>query len=258
MYANSEEASTFLVEGKPGCMLPMAKVMFAGMQMWSQLPEAVRSGVPAAPATLEQPDNPFWTQLVPAIAPLARLAASVAIQRLEIAKAGPIAILDVGGGSGMFAIEMLKTNPQAAATQLDWPNVNRIARGYAEQAGVAARFHTIDGDFHTLDFGERSYDIGIYGAIAHQESLDANIAILRKLRRALRPKGALALTEFMLDDDRQGSTEAALFHGQMLLSTHGGAVYTEGQLRRCLAEAGFTDVSVCATPIPSTSLLLAR
>src|SRR5438034_9286168 len=106
-------------------------------------------------------DSDFWHVLVPAIAPLSFPSAQMAAERLGIAKAGSIRWLDVGGGSGVWSAVWLGANKQATGVQLDWPVVNKIAKGFVGTFGVADRFETIDGDFHTTDFGSAQYDFAI-------------------------------------------------------------------------------------------------
>lgn len=154
--------------------------------------------------TLDTKENPFWEELVLAIASLQFPVAQIVAERLGIAKAGPVSVLDVGGGSGVYSAVLLTGNPDATATQIDWANVNRIARNFTGKFGVADRFKTIDGDFHTIDFGTTSDDIGIYSNIAHQESPEDNIVIFRKFRKTLRPGGTLVVSDFVLEDDRTG------------------------------------------------------
>jgi hypothetical protein len=143
-------------------------------------------------------------------------------------------------------------NKQAIGTQLDWPNVNKIASGFVASFGVADRFQAIDGDFHTTDFGVEKYDFAIYAHIAHQESPAGNVATFRKFRKALKPGGTLVVNDFVLNDDRTGHPFAMLFASQMLVVTKNGFTYRQSDYRKWLAEAGFKSVEIVQTPTPST------
>src|SRR5579884_3714248 len=165
-YRNTAEAAEFLVEGKPGYLGAFAKLQSDDMARHAALAQAVATGAPVTTQTNEVPDNPFWESLVPAIAPLSVPSALTAAERLGLANAGPISILDVGGGSGIYSAIWLGMNPHARSTQIDWPSVNRIATKFVAEYGVSDRFRTIDGDFHTIDFGEAAYDIGVYSHMA--------------------------------------------------------------------------------------------
>src|ERR1700722_14711044 len=178
LYRNSPDASSFLVKGKPSYLGGMAEVFLQDFSTWQNLPEAAKTGLPSARNTTDVADNTFWHVLVPAIAALSFPVAQMAAERLGVAKAGAVSWLDVGGGwgvgggggCGVWSALWLGVNKQAIGTQLDWPNVNKIACGFVANFGVADRFQTIDGDFHTTVFGAEKYDFAIYAHIAHQES----------------------------------------------------------------------------------------
>jgi len=251
-YRNTPEASAFLVNGKPSYLGGMAEVFLEDFPTWQKMPEAVKTGMPSASNTSDVADNPFWHALVPAIAALSFPVAQIAAGRLGIPNAGAVSWLDVGGGSGVWSAVWLGANTQAQGTQLDWPNVNKIGREFVSGFGVADRFHTIDGDFHTADFGSAKYDFAVYAHIAHQESPTVNIEMFRKFRRALKPGGTLVINDFVLNDDRTGQPFAMLFASQMLVATREGSTYRQSDYRKWLNEAGFKSVEIVATPTPST------
>jgi SAM-dependent methyltransferase len=148
-------------------------------------------------------------------------------------------------------------NPQCRFTQLDWGNVNRIARDFTAKAGIGDRFETVDDDFHTANFGSASYDFAIYSNIAHQESPRDNVAVFAKFRKALKPGGALVISDFVLEDDRTGHPFALIFTSTMLLDSKEGSVWRKCDYDAWLREAGFSSVTFEPTPMPST-LVIAR
>ena len=251
-YRNTAEAVTFLVEGQPACLSGFAKVMLAEMGDWVAFPEVVRTGAPVKEATTDVADNPLWEKLVPAIAPQSVPVAMIAADLLQLAKAGEISILDVGGGSGIYSAIWLGLNPAARSTQLDWGPVNAIARRLVAERGAADRFTCIDGDFHTTDFGTAAYDVAVYSHIAHQEGPEDNVAIFAKFRGALKLGGTLVISDFVVDDDRSGPPFPLIFASAMLLNTKQGGTWRRADYRAWLAEAGFEDVSFHPTPSPAT------
>jgi hypothetical protein len=87
-YRNTAEASAFLVEGRPRYLGGFAKAMLAIAGDWAARPEVVRTGAPVMAETLDAPDNPFWEELVPAIAPFSAPVAMIAADSLRLAEAG--------------------------------------------------------------------------------------------------------------------------------------------------------------------------
>jgi SAM-dependent methyltransferase len=254
-YVNAEDAAVFLVPGAPAYVGDFALQHLRDFPLWERLPESVRTGKPAQ--SLQTPENPYWESLVVAIAPLAFPCAKQAVARLDVPLARSLDVLDVGGGAGAWSAVFLGANPRARATQVDWANVNRIARGFVARFGVGDRFATVDGDFHEVDLGQARHDVAVLSHIAHQESPEENVRLFTRLRRALRPGGTLVIADFVLSKDRGGHPFALLFHATMLLNTAEGAAWTEPDYRAWLSEAGFRDVSFETTPTPAT-LVYAR
>jgi len=257
VYRNSPEAEAFLIGGRPGYLGGFARVMAGNLGEWVEAAEVARTGVPVKDNTTDMADNPFWEELVPAIAPLSVPSAMAAAEVLGLAGAAELSILDVGGGSGIYSAILLGLNRVARSTQLDWAPVNAIARRIVAEHGVGDRFSTIDGDFHTTDFGELRYDVGIYSHIAHQESPAQNVEIFTKFRRAIRPGGALVVNDFVVEDDRSGPPFALLFAAEMMMNNEHGSTWRRQDYKAWLTEAGFNQISFHPTPSPAT-LVIAR
>ena len=258
-YTNSPEARFYLVEGQPAYLGTHAKMVFSPFgRAFLSLPDVARTGVSDFEHTADVSDNPFWEELVLAIVPLALPVAHALVERTDFSKLASPSVLDIGGGSGVFATVLLEANARATATQIDWAAVNRIGERFVARHGFANRFKTIDGDFHTADLGEGLYDVIIYSNIAHQESPADNVAMFRKGKQALKPGGALVISDFVLNDDRTSNHPwTGIFHTFMLIQSKAGAAWRQADFRAWLDEAGFQSVAFSPTPTPST-LILAR
>jgi ubiquinone/menaquinone biosynthesis C-methylase UbiE len=250
-YRNAPDASTFLVQNKPTYMgeLPVIEVLDELPQL-ARFPEAVRTGDPLETGGL--PSAEFFSRLVPAIAPLAFLPASLAAQELGVADAGPLEALDVGGGSGAWTVVLGKLNPQIRVTQIDLPAVNRVARELVAREGIGDRFYVVDGDFHVQDLGWSRYDLAIYSNIAHMLGPAQNYAVFEKIRRALKPTGTLVVADFVLEDDRRAHPIALLFQANMLMKTAEGACWRKADYTSWLGDAGFGEPRFVSTPGPVT------
>jgi len=253
-YTNAEDASFYLVEGKPAYMGAYAQLTHSPFgDAFRDLAEVARTGIPSFQYTADTADNKFWEDLVLAIVPLAVPVVEVLVSRVQAVGAEPMSVLDIGGGSGVYSAFLLQKNPMARATQIDWPNVNQIGRAFVDRFGVGNRFTTVDGDFHTTDFGESAYDLVVLSNICHQESPRENVTLFRKARRALKPGGALVLSEFLLEDDRTVAFPwCGIFQVFMLIQTKEGAAWRRADYRAWLLEAGFRSVEFEPTPTPST------
>jgi hypothetical protein len=251
-YANTPEAAAYLVEGRPAGLASFAKLKLDQLPVMAGLPDVVQAGGPVAGPAVEVADNPHWGEVVQAIAAQSVPVAKLAAETLGLADAGEVSILDVGGGSGIYSAIWLGLNPKARATQLDWGPVNAIAQRAVEERGVADRFTSIDGDFHTTDFGEAAYDIAVYSHIAHQEGPEENVELFGKLLGALKPGGTLVVCDYVVEDDRSGPPFALLFATEMLLKSDRGGTWRRSDYRSWLLKAGFEKVEFQSTGSPAT------
>ena len=74
-----------------------------------------------------EPDNPVWVvfaeNMAPMMGPVAGPLAAVVLE----GRTGPMRVLDIAAGHGLFGIEIAKQNPQAQVTGLDWAPVLQVA-----------------------------------------------------------------------------------------------------------------------------------
>ena len=59
----------------------------------------------------EVADNPHWEEVVPAIAAQSVPVAVIAAELLGLAGAGEVSILDLGGGSAIFSLDLARAQP---------------------------------------------------------------------------------------------------------------------------------------------------
>ena len=217
-------------------------------EQWSSLTNAVRAGAATA---LEQVGSrgPAWTEaFIDAMHATASARAPVVVAALDLS--GANRILDLGGGSGAYAIELARRAPAASVTLFDRPAVVEIARRYAAQTDFADRIHTLAGDLHQEPYGEE-YDLIFASAVCHMCSPDENRAMFRKCHRALRSGGSLVVHDFIMNEDKTAPSAGALFALQMLVATPGGGTYSAAELTAWLTAAGFLGPAV--RPLPGAT-----
>jgi len=256
-YRNTPESELYLVEGKPTDISGFAQLKLAEMDKLAGRLEVFRAGGPTAAPMVEVADNPHWEKVVTAIAGLSVSAAETAAEVLGLDGRENLSILDVGGGSGIFSSVWLRLNATARVTQLDWEPINAIARRLLAQHSLADRFTCLDGDFHTVPLEAASYDVALYSHVAHQEGPEDNVAVFAKLRKALKPGGALVVCDYIVEDDRSGPSFPLLFASEMLLKSNSGGTWRRADYAAWLAEAGFEKISFHPTASPA-SLVIAH
>lgn len=165
-------------------------------------------------------------------------------------------LLDVGGGSGVFAIEAAKAQVRLRATILEIDTMCVAAQGYVERAGLSGRVVTLASNMFEADW-PKGHDAHFFSNIFHDWSEETNLLLARKSFAALPPGGRIMLHEILLDDDHTGPLIAAAFSMLMLLGTK-GRQYSLPELRAILESAGFVDVAAQRTGGGYYSLVTAR
>ena len=182
-----------------------------------------------------------WRNFATYVAPFALHVADFAAESLKVASAGPMRVLDVAAGHGLYGLAIAARNPQTEIYALDAPDVLRVAKKNARANGAQKRFHTIPGDAFRTRFGE-DYDLVLAANIVHHLDPESNVRLFEKCRDALKPNGRLVLLDFVVNEDRVSpSVEASL--ALHLFAIGSWDVYTFKECRRMLRAAGFRDVS---------------
>jgi len=239
VYLNTAETRRYLVAGSPDNARPALMHTVNMWRAWNTLTESVRAGAAVLPPGVDRQEEE-WTEAF--IAAMHRNAESAAEQLVRaVGAAGVRRLLDIGGGSGAYAIAFARANPELRAEVLDLPRVVRIAQRHIDAARLTDRVTTRIGDLRTEEFG-RGYDLILLSAICHMLGPEENQDLLRRCHRALATGGRLVIRDFILEPGKTAPKPAALFALNMLVATRSGSTYTEGEYRAWLAAAGFRAV----------------
>ncbi|HEX4040051.1 MAG TPA: class I SAM-dependent methyltransferase [Acidobacteriaceae bacterium] len=249
-YKHSPTSALFLDPRSPASLASVAQFLGnpAIREPYAQLAEIVRSGRTSLPGdgTVE-PENPVWVMFAENMAPMmAPMAAPLGAVVLE-GHNGPMHVLDIAAGHGLFGIEIAKQNQQARVTGLDWAPVLRVALDNARKAGVHERYNMLPGSAFDVDFGG-PYDAVLLTNFLHHFDKPTCVGLLKKVRGSLKPGGRVATLEFVPNEDRVSPPTPAAFALTMLTSTSSGDAYTLSDLTAMYSEAGFRNTK--AHPIP--------
>ena len=249
-YLHSPTSAAFLDPRSPSSLASMAQFLSnpAMREPYEHLAEIVRAGRTVLPGDGSvEPGNPIWVQFAETMAPMmAPLVGPLGAVVLE-GHTGPMRVLDIAAGHGLFGIEIAKQNPQARVTGLDWAPVLRVALDNARKAGVQQRYDMLPGSAFEVDFGG-PYDAVLLTNFLHHFDQPTCVGLLKKVRAALKSGGRAATLEFVPNEDRVSPPMPAAFSMTMLISTVAGDAYTLSELTAMYHEAGFRDVT--AHPIP--------
>jgi len=159
--------------------------------------------------------------------------------------AGVRRLLDVGGGSGVFAIAIAQAHPGLNATVMELPTMCARAQDYIADEGMTDRIDTVSVDMFRAAW-PRGYDAIFLSNIFHDWSMETNRRLAASAFAALPSGGRIYLHEMLMNDEGSGPLHAAAFSIMMLFGTR-GRQYSLAELKAILEGAGFTGVTAAAT-----------
>lgn len=253
-------SEAFLVRGKPSYMGDFRHVALSIWDGMAHLTETLKTGKPLSRLDTES-QLEAWEKIVVGIIPIARPVAQALcdLLRLGVEKKG-LRVLDIAGGSSIFGMTILTRDPSAQITQLDWPNVNAVAKRLNREQGLEGKIRFIDGEFRTGAIEETHYDLVLASNFCRFESPKGNQELFLKAYRALRPGGLFVINDFLPDEERTGPTFVLRFSVYALTHTPEGECYTLSEYSRWLKDAGFASIKShgdILDTLPGTTLIVA-
>jgi SAM-dependent methyltransferase len=252
-YSLTPESANFLVRGKPGFIGRFMQHGNTLIPKWLHLGEIVRTGRPAMAVNQEREGSEFFESFVEDLFTVGYAAARALAAAFPNAKR----VLDLAAGSGVWSIPLAQNSKEVRVTAVDWPGVLPATKRMTERMGVAGQYELRAGDLHEADFGQ-GYDLAALGHILHSEGEARSRELLGKVFPALVPGGAIAIAEFIANENRSGPPLAMLFAVNMLVNTEEGDTFTVPEIFQWLAEAGFVDARLMEVPGPFPLILATK
>jgi ubiquinone/menaquinone biosynthesis C-methylase UbiE len=170
---------------------------------------------------------------------------------------GPVRVLDLAAGSGVWGIAMAQESEKASVTAIDWPEVIPITRKTISRFGLAERYSFVAGDLLQADFGT-GHNVATLGHILHSEGRERSRELLKKTFKALASGGTIAVAEFLVNADRTGPLNGLFFAVNMLVNTDSGDTYSFEEISSWLKDAGFVNARTLDAPGPSPLILATK
>jgi 2-polyprenyl-3-methyl-5-hydroxy-6-metoxy-1,4-benzoquinol methylase len=220
---------------------------------FDKLASTIRRGTIAEEDSTVADENPLWQTFARVMMPMMMMPAQAIADMLGVAADGPLKVLDIAAGHGVFGIAIAQKNPQAQVVAVDWAGVLTVATENAAKMGVAARHTTVAGDAFKVDWGA-GYDIALMTNFLHHFDAATCTTLLKRVAAALKPRGRVAVLEFVPNEDRISPPGSATFAMQMLGDTPHGDAHTFSELSAMLKAAGFATAT--SHPMPGAETLV--
>jgi SAM-dependent methyltransferase len=247
-FANAAAAARYLVRGKPEYMAGLMHGVHL-WDAWSTLTAAVRAGT----SVFERPGGEAGERRTEAFIAAMHYGASLRAERLvaTLDLDGVSRVLDVGGGSGAYAMAFVRATDNITATVVDVPRVTPLTRRYVEAEGLSGKIDVVEGDAN-VDPLPRGYDLVFMSQLLHSNSPAENEALIANGAASLNAGGRLVVQDFVVDEGRAGPPRPVIFALNMLVNTAAGDTYTESDIRGWMEAAGLNDIEMTDTDFETT------
>jgi precorrin-6B methylase 2 len=251
MFSNTPAARKFLVKSSPDFLGGFYHTNNL-WDAWSTLTRAVRSGKSVMESKIDDRGEQWLTAFIGAMHYRASRTAPAVVAKLDLTNVSRV--LDVGGGSGAFAMAFVKAKKDIKAVVFDLPNVVPLTRGYIEKDGFLGKVDTIVGDYHTDELG-KGYDLVFLSAVIHSNSAEQNIKLIQKCAQALNPGGQVVIQDFIMNEERTEPAMGAMFAINMLVGTEAGDTFTEKEVKDWLTKVGFSMIDKVESTMGNSLLI---
>lgn len=237
-FYNTDLSSKYLVEGKPDFMGNLYHTNHL-WNTWNYLTDSVKKGTSFTGDQNKKEKEDWVDSFIAAMHYRGVKQAKLLAMMIDLSNTKKM--LDIGGGSAAFSMELVKRNPDMKAVVLDLPHVIPLTKQYVEKEGLTNSFSFIEGNYLNKDFGN-GYDIILLSAIVHINSYEQNKMIIKKCSDSLNPNGMVIINDFIMNENRIQPYHGAVFSLNMLVGTSSGDTYTEEEMREWLKAAGFSKI----------------
>jgi hypothetical protein len=141
---------------------------------------------------------------------------------------GRARLLDIGGGSGIYACSLVAHHPHLHATVFDQRPVDQIAVKHIAERGFAARIAVRAGD------------------MLHDWGVPEVRRLVAASFEALKPGGMLIIHDAFINADKTGPLPVAAYSALLMHSTQ-GKCYSTAEYEGFLGEAGFREFKFFTT-----------
>jgi 3-hydroxy-5-methyl-1-naphthoate 3-O-methyltransferase len=246
-FSNSPLSATFLDRNKPSYMGDIVSMFDKRLyNMWDRLPQSLLSNKPAGGSGEEIFGQARSNQAIEQMQKFTHAMHGVSVgPAMALAKVFDFSkyksLIDIGGGSGVYAIQVTLANPHLSAVVADLSAVCGVADEYIRRFNLQDRVKTKALDFFKEDI-PGVYDVAFLSHIIHDWSEEKDTILLKKIFNSLNSCGAIIISEWLLDNEKTGPASAALMGMNMIIETEGGRNYSFAEISKMLAAAGFSGI----------------
>ena len=153
-------------------------------------------------------------------------------------------LLDVAGGSGIYACSLVTHYPQLRATVFEKPPVDTIAARAIANRGCSEKVRVVAGDMLSAALPDDA-DVHLFSNVLHDWDVPVVRVLLKKSFDAMQPGGVVLVHDAFLNADQAGPLHVAEY-SVLLMHSSEGRCYSTAEMEAYLVEAGFLQPAYVA------------
>ncbi len=154
-------------------------------------------------------------------------------------------LLDIAGGSGIYACSIVAHHPHLSAAVFEKTPVHKVAAAAIARRGFSQKVHVIEGDMFRGEL-PRDFDLHLISNVLHDWNESTVVTLLRKSFDALQSGGTLVIHDVHINEDKSGPLPAASYSAMLMHSTE-GKCYSTSELFPWLTQCGFKNPKLTPT-----------
>jgi SAM-dependent methyltransferase len=164
-------------------------------------------------------------------------------------------VLDIAGGSGVYACCIVEHHAHLSATVLDKPPVDGVAAQAIAERGFSDRVSVHSADMFAGPLPD-GFDVHFFSNVLHDWDVPVIRQLLRASSAALPAGGLIVIHDAHLNEDKSGPLPVAAYSA-LLMHACEGRCYSVAEMRTLLHESSFSDVGHVPT-VADRSVIVAR
>jgi acetylserotonin N-methyltransferase len=165
-------------------------------------------------------------------------------------------LLDIAGGSGIYACAMAARFPALRAAVFEKAPVDAIAERAIGERGFGDRVSVVRGDMLS-DPLPAGYDTHLLSNILHDWDVPIVRQLLRASARALAPGGTLVIHDAFLNGEKTGPLAIAAY-SVLIMHVTQGRCYSSAEMELFLDECGFSKPRAVQSAVGRSALVARR
>jgi 2-polyprenyl-3-methyl-5-hydroxy-6-metoxy-1,4-benzoquinol methylase len=168
-------------------------------------------------------------------------------------------LLDIGGSHGLYSIELCKKYPHLKSTILELPGAMEAASAIAKRYDTTGRVSYAEGNALNDDLGSEQYDFVMINNVVHHFTPEQNMALAKKIARALRPGGIYGIGEFIRSEKPGEGGVLASATGLYFSVISASGNWSVSEIESWQKNAGLKiEKAVTAMSLPGWKMIVAR